>query len=307
MKHAIIFCVEKGFLEDQCRLLLQSYQQFAQDPNIDLIACSPRPDNRPTPEMAAELQAAGVIHMTQALNQDFLDYPIANKLLCCAHVEKHHPEYASYLFTDTDTVWLNPIGHLHAEPGLYLKPVGHKGPGTSGAQDPMDTYWQQVFALFDLPMPAVDVQTTIELIPIRGYYNAGYIWANQLDGFFQQWLADFKRLHQAGLVPPGFVSKDGNNFRCLDQVALAVTVARHDQHRKELPVPYNYHLPFRPMMPAQRRCALSELVHVHYHKWFQHPDFLDHVTVDEEKASAQYQWLKQRLPLQPITGGPFKC
>ncbi len=61
------------------------------------------------------------------------------------------------------------------------------------------------------------------------------------------------------------------------------------------------------MMPRNSHPALGDLVHIHYHKWFQHPGFLEHVTCDEDKQTEQYQWLKAHLPLQPPIEDEFKC
>ncbi|MCB1593387.1 MAG: hypothetical protein KDI76_00610, partial [Xanthomonadales bacterium] len=90
--------------------------------------------------------------------------------------------------------------------------------------------------------------------------------------------------------------------------ALAVTAQRYKEHVEILPQTYNYPIPFRPIMrdrPGHPK--FDELVHVHYHKWFQHPGFLDYVTTEEEKKTEQYLWLKEHLPLLPTIDGPFKC
>ena len=91
-------------------------------------------------------------------------------------------------------------------------------------------------------------------------------------------------------------------------MALAVTATRYQEFLKVLPESYNYPIPFRPMMKdRESHPDFKDLVHVHYHKWFQHPEFLDHVTSEEDKQSEQYKWLKAQLPLLPEIDDEFKC
>ncbi len=308
MKHAILFCVEAGLLESQTRLLVNSFKQFSPGNNHHLFAFSPRENFRPSSKTYEYLARNHVTHIDHCLNDSFLNYPIANKILACSYFEQNMPEFESVMFLDTDTVLLNDFGlNEFDSKGLYLKPVGHKGPGTVGNEDANDGFWQQVFSLFELALPAVKFHTTIKDTAIRGYFNAGLVWSNKVPGFFQQWEQDFLKLIDSGLTPPGFVSKDRNNFRCLDQVALAVTASRFDECIKILPAGYNHHIPFRPMMVDKYCPDFKDLIHIHYHKWFQHPGFLDHITTEQEKLSVQYQWLKKQLPLTPTIDDQFKC
>lgn len=308
MKHAIIFCVEKGLLEQQAILLVSSYLKYAQNKNIQLFAFSPRQDFQPDKITINFLKKNNVIHNSEPLNIDFLDYPIANKILCCEYFERNYRNYNSVIFLDTDTAFLNNFKFDDfINSGLYLKPVGHKGPGSSGTDDENDEFWLSIFKLFDLPLPPVSFKTTIKNIPIRGYFNAGLIWSVNLPDFFKQWKIDFLTILESDIRPPGFVSKDGNDFRCLDQVALAVTASRYENELNILPTGYNFHIPFKPIIVSENNPEFKDLVHIHYHKWFQHPGFLDYVTSDEDKQTEQYRWLKEQLPLQPTIDGPFKC
>lgn len=309
-KTNIIFCSEKGIIEQQSHLLVKSAQKWL-DPNlINLHAYSPRKNNTPSSETDEFFNNNGTKHQKTSLNTDFIDYPIANKLLACADFEKNNPDEHNIIFVDTDTIFLKPIEKhlLKEEPVLYLRPVDNKGPGSESVDDHNDKFWQQVFKFFDLPIPEPSLTTTVRPAIIRPYYNAGFIWVNNISGFYQQWLADFLRLVDSELRPFGYKSRDGDDFRCLDQVALAVTASRYQDYVKILPESYNYPIPFRPFMKDRHKHpAFKDLVHIHYHKWFQHPGFLDYVTSDEDKQTEQYRWLKEQLPLQPTIDGPFKC
>lgn len=306
----IIICVEQGVLEAQAQLLVRSAQTWLAGVDHQITAYSPRPGHWPAPSTLNWFAAQGVAWCAEPLNEDFNDYPIANKVLACRHFEQTHPQPASLMFLDTDTVFLNPIeAHWLSQPqGLFLRPVDNKGPGSESADDPNDGFWQAVFALCLVDLPAPAVQTTVRPHLIRNYFNAGYIWAHHLPGFFAQWQADFMTLVESELRPFGYRSRDGDDFRCLDQVALAVTATRFQAALTVLPETHNYPLPFKPLMQQRpHHPSLSELVHVHYHRWFQHPDFLTHITTAPERNSPQYRWLASQLPISPEINDPFKC
>ena len=306
----ILFCSEKGLLVEQSTLLINSARKFLKQDSFLFHAFSPRDNNLPHISFNNFCYAQGVMHHTKKLNTVFKDYPIANKLLACADFEKNNPEAERIIFVDTDTIFLKPIEKflLIDVPTLYLRPVDNKGPGSKSDNDPNDTFWQAVFKRFNLPIPEPALKTTVRPSIIRPYYNAGFVWVNNVPGFYQQWLDDFLVLVDSGLRPFGYRSRDGDDFRCLDQVALAVTASRFQKHIKILPETYNYPIPFRPYMKDRKdHPAFNDLIHIHYHKWFQHPGFLDHVTSKEDKQTEQYRWLKEQLPLQPTIDGPFKC
>lgn|GEM_PF-1058264 len=306
----ILFCIEQDILETQACLFVKSCQHNLDKDSASLHAFSPRENNQPDNETKQFLIQHDVHHHAKYLNQEFLDYPIANKLLACADFEKNNPQATRILFVDTDTIFLNPINPelMTDKPTLYVRPVDNKGPGSESKEDKNDTFWKQVFKLFNLPIPDPSLTTTVRPSTIRPYYNAGFIWVNNIPGFYQQWLQDFLTIVKSELRPFGYQSRDGDDFRCLDQVALAVTASRFQKYIKILPETYNYPLPFRPYMKDRdNHPAFKDLVHIHYHKWFQHPGFLDHVTSEEDRQTAQYRWLKEQLPLHPTIDGPFKC
>jgi lipopolysaccharide biosynthesis glycosyltransferase len=308
-KTALLFCVEKGNLEIQAQLLVNSISKFTGQSKLKLFAISPRVDSIPSFDTNHFFNKNKIFHIKENLNTEFLEYPIANKVLACEYVEKNFPEFDSILFVDTDTVFLNPIEEvlLSKKNKLYLRPVDNKGPGSIGIEDEKDGFWQEVFQMFNLPLPSANITTTVREKTIRPYFNAGFIWAHGLPGFYSQWKQDFIKIVDSGLRPFAYKSRDNTDFRCLDQVALAVTAQRFKENIEVLPQSYNYPIPFRPLMKDRKNHpSFNELIHVHYHKWFQHAGFLDHVTSAEDKLSEQYNWLKKQLPLMPEIFGDFK-
>jgi lipopolysaccharide biosynthesis glycosyltransferase len=306
----IIFCVESGLLENQADLLTRSVGKFLAGQDYALYAYAPRPNYQPSEHTIQSLESAGVTVFKERLNQHFLDYPIANKLLACRHFEQTFPNLKNRMFLDTDTVFLNALAESYFEDKkrLFLRPVDNKGPGTEGVNDTNDEFWQKAFEMCQVPICEPSMWTTVRQKQIRNYFNAGLVWVNGIEGFFQQWYQDFMTIVDSKLRPFGYQSRDGDDFRCLDQVALAITASRYQEHLQVLPETFNYPIPFKPFMQnRQSHPQLDELVHVHYHKWFQHPDFLNHVTSEEEKNTEQYRWLRSCLPLKPEISESFKC
>ena len=306
----IICCVEQGILEQQAILLAKSVRHWLRDLDVVVHAYSPRPSQWPSQPCLTAMQDLNVIWHKDELNTDFHDYPIANKVLACRHFEQTFTDQSSVMFVDTDTVFLKSIDAslLNQPQSLFVRPVDNKGPGSESDEDPNDAFWQAVFSLCHVEVPEARIQTTVRPATIRNYFNAGLIWSHHLPGFFQQWYTDFMTIVDSKLRPFGYQSRDGDDFRCLDQVALAVTATRWAEQLNVLPPSYNYPIPFKPVLQERPgHPGLDDLVHVHYHKWFQHPGFLSHVIDDQERSMPAYQWLEQQLPLSPTIDGPFKC
>jgi hypothetical protein len=136
------------------------------------------------------------------------------------------------------------------------------------------------------------VETTLEEIPIRAYFNSGLLAARREDGVFCAWRRDFETLMEAEHFP-----EDGK--RNMDQLSLAATLARIWDQVTVLDAPYNYMLRRRPRMPEPARSLpLEDLVQVHYRKWLHVPGFVDELEPPFPDGE-RLRWLKERLPLVP--------
>ena len=104
----LVFCVEKGLLEEQAKLFVSSVKRLISN-DLNIIAFSPRKDFYPSKDTEIFFSQNNVLHIKENINTKYLDYPIANKLLACDYVEKNFSDYNSIIFVDTDTLFLNPI------------------------------------------------------------------------------------------------------------------------------------------------------------------------------------------------------
>jgi len=308
-KLAVLIIIEPGLLEAQARLLIDSINRFlAPVIDVDVYTFSPRKNRKPSAQMQAYLQEAVKQHHNDDLNQSYDYFPLANGLCASRYFESQYSGYDHVLLTDTDTVFLNPLPAEVFEPQtLFVSPADNKGVGSTGPNDNNDAFWQAMFSHFDMPLPEPSIETTVRTETIRPYHNSGFVMANHLPGLFTQWYEDFDRL-MASDIRPEFIGRDGTNFGFFEQLVLSITAARYPGQVRYFPNTINYPIPFRPFLKETRaQVPFQELVHIHYHKWFQHPGFLSHVTTDDEQATDVYAWLKPYLPLQPAIDGDFKC
>jgi len=305
-KLAILFVAEAGIYVEQAKLLALSIQEFLPNVQKDTFIFCPRKQYLPDQKEIRELKRLSSAVFTYDLNRDHVDFPLANTLYSAAFFESTFPEYKSILLVDTDTVFLNQPEKGVFKPGIHVRVVDNKGVGTLGPEDPNDAFWKSLFSYFDLPLPKIALETTIRRERIRPYFNSGFTWCNAVPGFFAKWLEDFRVLMESPLRPD-YVGRDGTNFGFFEQLALAITTRRYPDLIHGLPQNMNYPIPFHPLLKQENRSIpLHDLTHVHYHKWFQHPRFVDHVFDESEKNTSQFKWLQDKLPLNPTIDGPFK-
>jgi len=289
---AFVTCVESGSLEEQSVLLAESIRRWGGTHATSRIVCvEPRGNSGLHPATISSLEALGVEHRIEELNNDFRSYPIANKVFAAAWAEEEMTEDV-VVICDTDTFFVNDPVALDVSRGLAGRPVGQKKRGSTGPGDDTDAYWERMYELCGVSERPF-TQTTLQETPIRAYFNSGLLAARREEGIFASWLRDFRTLMEAKHFP-----HDGR--RNMDQLSLAVTLARAWERVEVLEAPYNYMLRRRPKMPEPARSLpFEDLVHVHYRKWLHVPGFLDELEPSFPEGE-RLSWLSERLPLRPM-------
>lgn len=294
MSVAFVMCVEAGYLEAQSVLLARSLRRWGGElADSQILAYSPRAASRVPETTAAELQDLGVKVIVDDLNQADADYPFANKIHACRHAEQL-VDAEVICFLDTDTVFIAEPSALRLAGGadLAVQPVVGKGQGSKGPDDPDDAYWMTSFDLCGVE-PGRFVQTMRDRISIRGYYNAGLVAMRRSAGLADRWATFFRQLRESNHVHPRGIEN-------LDQHALAMVAASAEPKVEILDWPYNHALPQRGRFPEPLKSAsLDDLVHIHYHRWFNVPDFLGRLDPPLDRNDPRFEWLDAHLPLQP--------
>jgi hypothetical protein len=293
---AYLACVERGRLESQGVLLCESIRRFAgQFANAPIHTFQPRAGTDISDATLTRLRELNVEHHKDLLNRDLHDYPIGNKVIVSAHAEKVLDE-PILVFLDSDTFFAGEPGlfDLSEEVDAAARPVDRKRIGSCGQSDPNDAYWRTLYSTFGIRDEPF-VETNSDQERIRAYFNSGLVVARRSAGVLSEWLQVLKRLFGDALLPP-----DGST-QFLDQVSLAIVLARRFERVSQLDWRYNYPLPQRSrLIEPARSAALGDLIHLHYHRWFQKPGFLRLLRPELDFDNEVGRWLEARLPLQPV-------
>ena len=294
MRLAFLACVERGRLESQslllCRSIRRNVGRFRDAP---IHTFQPRAGTTIEDATLTELRAMGVQHHTDTLNRDFVDYPISNKVFACAHAEQTLDEDV-LVFIDTDTVFVNQPDEFDLPAGVHaaVRPVDHKNCGSTGPGARDDPYWRRLYELCGVSRSPF-IETAVSAQRIRAYYNSGLVCVRRSVGIFQRWLEHFLLVARVNHLPNG-------NIHYLDQLTLATALAQFDNGEVRVLKPnYNYPIPKRPLLPPVFQYPLDNLVHIHYHRWFNRPNFLREIRPAFNPESEMFRWLDGHLPLQP--------
>jgi hypothetical protein len=301
MKLAFIACIEAGNLENQALLLFRSIRKYGgRYSEAPIYSFQPRkgpPLNRQTYGVLSELV---VEHINDVLNTQFDFYPIANKIFACARAEEMLREKI-LVFLDSDTIIVNEPKEfdLPDEMVAALRPVHNKNRGSTGPDDANEPYWEKLYEICGVKK-APFVKTVVTNREIRAYWNAGLIAVRRSGGLFKQWKRDFLRLMEAGHVPKGQIT-------FMDQLSLAATLALAPEQVVTLDHRYNYPLPKRPILSEPlKSCQFEDLIHVHYHRWFNKPGFLSAIRPRLNSSSEIYKWIDSFLPFHPTIDDPLR-
>lgn len=316
MTLAFLACVEAGSLEAKTCLLIRSLRRwggrFAVAP---FYAFRPRAGDELAPETLELFRNYDVTYCDEPVNRRFAHFGLANKIYACAYAEEIAAEDV-LVFLDSDTV-------ITSEPSLLalpdnidaaVRPVDFGSPGaergyvegsdywrahfrrpsSTGPSDPLDAYWLRLYSLLHLGDPNWYVESTLDRLRIRAWFNSGLVAVRRAAGIFKQWRDDFEAILDADLLPP-----DGR-VHYVEQLALATALTRIRERVTLLDGRYNYPLSGRALQPPPlREAQLEELVQVHYNRYFQIDGYLRTVDPPLDLTQRVARWLDLQLPLHP--------
>jgi len=298
---AFLICVEAGQLEQQGILFARSLRRFGgRFAACPIHAYAPREGHEPSASTRTELEGLGVTVHTEVLNREHAYYPFANKIYAAAEAERNLAEDV-LVFCDSDTVFLGQPDALDLPEGIdaAVAPAFHVNKASTGPDHRMEGYWERVWELAGAPGPPPYVETAEKRKRIRGYWNAGILAARRDSGFYAEWLELWRLLVANEHYPDG-------KMMVTDQVAIAAAVARRPERFRNLERNYNYNIARRPFYKGEPKSAdLDEIVHVHYHQWFNRRRLLADLRPPLDPQTEQYRWLDERLPLKPSAKAPL--
>jgi hypothetical protein len=290
---AFIICVERGRLESEGILLVESLREWGgRLADAPVYAFAPRPDHRPGTDTVERLEALGATVVDEPLVDRFAETPTFNKVAVSAWAEREL-DAETLVFSDTDAVFLGEPAELAGGDWVAaMRPVDRRIAGSRG-KGRNEPFWRKMYAELGVSGEPF-VETTVGQMRIRAYWNTGLIGARRDAGLFSAWERALERLFDAEIV-----QKRWPQF--MDQLSWAgVTANVHDRVRILSP-PYNYALRHRAALPAEARdLELGEVVHLHYRLWLHLPDALERVSPPFDPGGDRYSWLAERLPLEPV-------
>lgn len=296
MSLAFIACAERGYLEDEVKLLCRSIRRYAgAHRDAAIYTFQPRRGMEVCADTLAVLNDLGVMHITETLNTRFEDYAIGNKVFASAWAEENLAEDV-LVFLDSDTIILNEPAELNLPDDIEcaVRPCNRWEGGISsvGEGDANEAFWRKVYetcGVTDEPF----VETVIDHKQVRAYFSAGLIVVRRRAGLWSRWKADFLRLMDAGVIPD-----DERRLRQMDEISLAATLSRNFERVRILDGRYNYLIYRRAELSSPfREAQLEELVHIHYISRFSIPGYLRQIQPPFDPSSERLGWLEQYLPL----------
>ena len=259
-----VICTESGQLEKMSVLFVMSLRMFGgRFSNCRVVSYQPRKGFDLSRETLNLFESLNVDHSSLELNNEFRDYPLANKPLTCAHAEKTcGTEFL--VFADSDQLILGEPNALllGSDCDVSMRPVDVKNIGATDESDPNFEYWGQLYEMMSVGKRKY-VTTTVGQEKILAYWNSGLVVTRCKNSLFSEWENNFRIVMSNKLMP-----SDGLFF--VEQSVLAATICSTDLKLRALPNEYNYPVHMHSGMQSPNKIdRLSELKTIHYHKIFE--------------------------------------
>ena len=260
-KNLFFFIVEPGFLEDQAKLLVSSFNRFTESSD-ELLAINPRGTGISS-ELATFLKQQGVNLINIKLNRDWIFYPLANKVVCSAYVEDHYNHlYENLIFLDTDILVVRDF-HSLFDGDFHL--AAKSDDDLNDIRWPVNSKPNKFWSLIANGCQINDndlwsMTNSVNPQPFNVFFNSGVIVKKDTSPFFSYWLENFKRI----LSDRRLFHIDYLNFFFLEQASFSLTVAKQysKERIKELGYEFNY------PVHLHAELNLEQPILLHYHDEF---------------------------------------
>lgn len=307
---AIIMCTEGGKLEQESLLMVESFRRFAGSlKDIPIYSFQVREQNDVSAATLEKLSAFDVIHQKVVLNHKYPDYPLANKPLLCAYAEQNI-EAEIIVFLDSDLVFFSEPKEflLPANYDVGIRPEHEKMIGSTGENDPNESYWQHLYQLAEVGERQKYVTTTVDRQKIRAFWNSGVVAVRRSAGIFTAWLTTFEKL-----LASGSVINQANFY--YEQSALSATICAKTDRIWCFSPQYNYPIHAHNLISETgRSSSFEEIVCIHDHLFRDRPErYRERTWVktlkrlkDFDKNTAKYSWLYNYLQAKSTEPNPVQ-
>lgn len=261
----IIICTEPGELESKSLMLINSIRKWGGElKNANIYSYSPRNLGELHYKTIQYFQDYSVNFNNEILNNEFQNYPLANKPIVCSYHEMNS-KADLIIFIDSDSFFLEAPWTipklLHGQ--ISLRPVDVINIGADiNLSNANGAYWQSIYSLLGVE-PHRTVNSTICNSEIFEYYNSGFIISTQSNGLFQRWKSNFIDVMRLGHEPT-----NGTFF--IEQSVLSATISSMNLDviplSKYLNVPVHIKRKFSNF--TYQIDDVNQISHLHYHDVF---------------------------------------
>ncbi len=295
-----VCCVESGALEAQTVRMVESLRQWGgRFANAPLIAVTPRfgpPISHKTRQSFERLNVEYLPFQTKSQYSWFKYLNKPNALV--AAEERSSSEYIGWL--DSDLLFVGePDKFFLNEDEDFVACASDKNIGTTGPNDPFESYWKEIcqtvgLNIEDLPW----VTTAMDSKRIRLYWNSGVFVYRRRTGLGKQHLETSTQMLDA------YLANRNSGIFFTDQVALGLAMVKMGLSWRALPYSHNYTMSSLIHSEWYKEEQLKEARIVHYHDAMWPNFWSEFVTCMSNTHPEVAQWLtsigpmKNEAPLQ---------
>ena len=290
--HNVTFvcCIESGALEVMTLRMIASLRRWGgQYKDAKIIAVRPRVGAPLTGKTLKMLDSYDVMFLSSSVNSEswfkYMNKPHALNLAD----EFVQTEFMCWL--DSDIIFLDqPFKSITSFKSDVYACASDKNIGSMGEADKFDPYWQHLCAELNIDINQMPwIVTEYGRHRIRLYFNSGVFLYRKSSHFSNHYLNICQRLLRSKISN----SESGAFFT--DQVALGLTVC-------EMNLPYTA-LPLSDNFPVNRNKVLAghdfsgDVSILHYHDMMWQRNWLDLLTIIEERNPQVLKWLNELGPM----------
>jgi hypothetical protein len=228
-----------------------------------------------------------------------LRYFFVDKAFACARAEE------MLVSEDQSLIWIDPACLVINPPELYaldaafdaaVRPVHITNVGLP-SNAPLDGFWKGVYARIGIPEAGMTVQTFVDGLTIRAYFNSHAFSINPSRGLMRRWYAHFEALVRDETYQKR-CCQDQTHRIFLHQAVLSALLASSVPagRLRLLPPEYNYPYNLHQLVPFNlRAAALNDLVSITYEDRSLDPTIVEDIEIREPLRG----WLSAHLTGRP--------
>lgn len=296
-----VCCVESGALENQTVRMIESLRRWGGEfANVPVFAVTPRFGPPISHKTCQAFERLHVEHLRFHKKSRYSWNKFLNKPYALVAVEEcSTSECIGWL--DSDLLILGEPDKLILNRGEdFVACAPDKIGGTTGHEDPLETYWREVCRLVGLDIKDLPwVRTEQEGVRIRLYWNSCVFAYRRSTHFSDHYLQTCIQLFDSRIAS----QKTGIFFN--DQIALGLTMVKMGISWRALPYSHNYTMNSKTHKDwySEDQFKAARIAHYHDAMWPHFwPEFLKCLRVTHPQVA---DWLSSIGPIK--NEAPFYC